>query len=651
MDGSFDGSSCFNGDRNGYHRHSQSGSMSHMGFMQPPPIPSSTQNSTNGLPRLPNGNGGSHDDLCIEQCSGIGLYNGSQFFNHRSAAPPMSNRWLSRTLSAHHNPLLDYTPDLDLMQFRHELAPSNTNQYQTSWYGQQLQQGFDRGLHGGEEDGSSAETESCCDSQCTMTGKCSNIACANKADICTDQSCPGRPLDGPTALPSEVVNTAEVLLSINHGPEQQHNGFSLQGSGESRFAPLSLADPADGHTPGMESFDFGPGQQLLWPLNNVADHLLNAHADSSSSNCTRPCLLDDPRNYPNCGMPIFNNFASFDPTQYSSLNTNVQVNRNFKLCDVEVHDPETLLKHFNQQHRDFYASNTHQALLVPTEMQHAGVMHSIEAMSSSPTTPLDPLESPDSDDSSNTPSPLTPMSNSVEMSEFKEEPSSPRDRSMSVISEDTQHKCLWREDGSGHVCGQIFSGPEELFNHASTTHIRNAKKGDQGFRCGWADCPRSEAGAAGFPQRSKIERHMQTHIDHKPHVCHICNKGFSAKQALNQHMFIHTNQKPLECNICGKTFRYPSALTMHQRVHTGEKPLSCPICGKSFSESSNLSKHKRTHELRGRFSCRIPGCDRNFHRQDQLRRHMKTHQKEGESGQDSMLAGQHETAFEQHVQD
>ena len=64
---------------------------------------------------------------------------------------------------------------------------------------------------------------------------------------------------------------------------------------------------------------------------------------------------------------------------------------------------------------------------------------------------------------------------------------------------------------------------------------------------------------------------------------------------------------------------------MHKRVHTGERPLKCDICGRTFSESSNLSKHKRTHEVKGRFTCPHPGCNRDFHRQDQLRRHMKLH--------------------------
>lgn len=81
---------------------------------------------------------------------------------------------------------------------------------------------------------------------------------------------------------------------------------------------------------------------------------------------------------------------------------------------------------------------------------------------------------------------------------------------------------------------------------------------------------------------------------------------------------------------------------MHQRVHSGVKPLKCPVCGKGFSESSNLSKHKRTHEVKGRFTCTVPGCDRNFHRQDQLRRHMKTHQKDS----DSRPTGLSETSLE-----
>jgi hypothetical protein len=100
----------------------------------------------------------------------------------------------------------------------------------------------------------------------------------------------------------------------------------------------------------------------------------------------------------------------------------------------------------------------------------------------------------------------------------------PHARSTSIVSfashsvdmgADEEHRCLWREEGSSEICGHLFADAEDLFKHASETHIKNAQKGAQGFRCGWDDCPRSEVGAAGFPQRSKIERHMQTHIGRK----------------------------------------------------------------------------------------------------------------------------------------
>ncbi|KAK3362929.1 hypothetical protein B0T25DRAFT_444505 [Lasiosphaeria hispida] len=640
MNGSFGPPDCFPGDRNGYHRHSQSSS-NHMGLDFSSMMLPAGQPSGPDVSRLPNGGGAyeSHDDLCIDQCMGVGLYNGSQYFNHRGTPASQPNCWASRVMPPHQNPgsLYDYSLNLDAnaMQFRTGFAPSHSDLYQ-HWYNPQPQTDLDQSLEslqGREED-----SESCCNSECTMTGKCSNTACANKEDACTDQTCPERPVTA--AVPSEVVDGAAALISINHAPGQQpQHGFTMQ-------------------PPVMSDFDFGLSsssqQPYLWSptVGIMASHLLAAHGDPDSSTCTRPCVLDDPHNFLNCPIPLFNP-TSFD-SQYDSVDSSMQqVNQDFVECGAEVPDSDAFLAHFNSRHRPMLTANTHNSPLALAMVQGGeDAIPSIEGMSSS--SPATPLDTPDFSASSNTPSPLTPMSHSMDMSETKRSATSP-DRSMSVVSgENHVHKCLWREEGSTTICGHIYSSPEELFTHAADTHIKNAKKGDNGFRCGWDDCPRSAAGALGFPQRSKIERHMQTHIDHKPHVCPTCHKGFSAKQALNQHMFIHTNQKPLECNICGKAFRYPSALTMHQRVHSGIKPLSCPVCGKSFSESSNLSKHKRTHEVRGRFRCRVPGCDRNFHRQDQLRRHMKTHEKEGESGQGEQvdfLTTKFESVFERHSEE
>jgi len=283
---------------------------------------------------------------------------------------------------------------------------------------------------------------------------------------------------------------------------------------------------------------------LLPPsLGNITNHILVAHADPTNPNCTRPCPLDDPQNYTYCHFPLYNAPGMFN--QYNSVGSNVQMGQAFVECGAEIHDPQSFLEHFNTQHRPQFTSA---GLVIPTfssqsvqprqgghggqtgqsvqngQSEQSGLASNALPSTESMSSPITPLDTSDSGRSSNTPSPVTPLSNSVEMSDGKPE-CSPHIRGTSVasfasnsvdIGVEEEHRCLWRNDGSSQVCGQLFADAEELFKHTSEVHIKNAQKGAQGFRCGWDDCPRSEPGAAGFPQRSKIERHMQTHIGRKP---------------------------------------------------------------------------------------------------------------------------------------
>ncbi|CAG7557023.1 unnamed protein product [Fusarium equiseti] len=194
---------------------------------------------------------------------------------------------------------------------------------------------------------------------------------------------------------------------------------------------------------------------------------------------------------------------------------------------------------------------------------------------------------------------------------------------------ETDFTCKWLcEDGV--LCSKTFGGNKELQDHCKNEHVKNLKKGENGFCCTWYGCIRP----GPFSQKSKLERHMQTHtgsvtID-KPVKCNICGIMLSAKQSLDQHMRTHSGEKPWKCEHegCGACFKQQSALTMHMRTHTGEKPLMCEICGKRFGESSNLSKHRRTHNVRGSHVCEH--CGKDFHRLDQLRRHLQTHLSDGE---------------------
>jgi hypothetical protein len=73
-------------------------------------------------------------------------------------------------------------------------------------------------------------------------------------------------------------------------------------------------------------------------------------------------------------------------------------------------------------------------------------------------------------------------------------------------------RCLWRAAPGSPICGKTFHDPTVLYEHVVSVHIKTLAKGANGFRCGWEHCPRESDGKDGFPQRSKIERHMQTHI-------------------------------------------------------------------------------------------------------------------------------------------
>ncbi|KAL5349448.1 zinc-finger protein [Pseudogymnoascus australis] len=182
---------------------------------------------------------------------------------------------------------------------------------------------------------------------------------------------------------------------------------------------------------------------------------------------------------------------------------------------------------------------------------------------------------------------------------------------------------------SASTYSKTFATKAALQSHIQSVHTAPLSK-SLGFVCRWSGCSRLSlpADRAGFAQRSKLDRHMQSHTGHKACKCPECHHEFSTSQTLESHMRTHTGDKPFKCKEPGCDYEAAQAsqLTMHTRTkHTREKPLLCdfPGCGRRFAESSNLSKHKKIHEPEE--ECRCGVCGKSFRRRDQLRRHLKIH--------------------------
>ena len=122
--------------------------------------------------------------------------------------------------------------------------------------------------------------------------------------------------------------------------------------------------------------------------------------------------------------------------------------------------------------------------------------------------------------------------------------------------------------------------------------------------------------------QAALSGHQQCmHNKQKPHICHICNKGFFQSHSLTVHLRSHSGEKPYSCIVCNKSFSQRSSLNIHIRTHSGERPYQCPFCSRGFSDSSTLAKHRRTHTGERPYQCRE--CGASFSQSGNLWRHMK----------------------------
>ncbi|SPN96757.1 uncharacterized protein DNG_00277 [Cephalotrichum gorgonifer] len=491
-----------------------------------------------------------------------------------------------------------------------------------------------------------------CESQCGEDGDadvCCDPNCEDVADLCTefctDADCVDQvkcssnicPITGLSSPDEDAAATLASIGTSDPSTSPRADGdLSAQTESSLRLSvPTSPQDsfitspPMSGHYTGAfpNLFPHQPMTMGFYPtlpgdfgVNlDLVDDLIMHHNPQQPSHQVphfRPCPLDNaPLLTRRCRLPR----SVYDGVGAQPLHQMAGTN-NYGLlpdsCGVYLSGPDDVLPHIASNHPQQYMTlqsyfDTNAAAPRINETNKMALLSAMEAMG--PPNPVDGGAAALFDPYNTTPS-STPHDSATPQTQGS-------DATHDTVDATPQFSCKWLED-SGAVCGLQFDDSERLHQHV-ITHSRSLKKIEAGHRCRWAGCTRPEGPKGCFPQRTKLERHLQTHTGYKPAECKICGLALSGVQALAQHMRTHTNETPWKCPFpgCGKEFKQQSALTMHTRTHTDEKPLSCDICGKRFSESSNLSKHKKIHSRS--FKCVV--CGKDFSRADQLRKHEKLH--------------------------
>ena len=377
-----------------------------------------------------------------------------------------------------------------------------------------------------------------CKSQCGEDGEadiCHDPNCEDVSDFCTDADCVDRVACSfnkcpVTGISSGDEDAAATLASIHGGSSEGASPgvdgeLSTQTQSSLRLATsaspqssLIASPPLSAqytgtfpnyfpHQPMSMPFypalhgDFGMNLDLVDDL--IMHHNPQQQSHSHSTPHFRPCPLDNAQLLTRrCMLPR----SMYHEPDAQSLGQMTEAN-NFDLiqdaCGVYLSGPDEVLPHIANNHPR--AFTTLQSYL-QTNATAPGITDANKAALLSAIGVMGPPRAPGSVSSVFDPYSTTPSSTPHDSATPVTQAS---DATLDTVDSTSQFVCKWRED-SGRACGQHFDDSEGLHQHV-VTHSRNLKKAGAGHRCRWAGCTRAEGPKGCFPQRTKLERHLQTH--------------------------------------------------------------------------------------------------------------------------------------------
>lgn len=250
-----------------------------------------------------------------------------------------------------------------------------------------------------------------------------------------------------------------------------------------------------------------------YQMQTPIQHLLQYHNPRQEQQLCLPeqCpVLDNPSFYQQCHIP-----HQFAPAEVDQMHM-------FGECGAKLPNAEAMIQHIWDEHEKMMFSS--QLLQMPPcgpTHHHASDISSQMLFKNSCSAPSPPSQL-------DTASPLTSLSIHSDWptpfphtaSHTPEESVSPAPTPAPTKPMDSQldasvtsaHRCQWHLADTSE-CGSVFSSAEELHKHVLASHTSDTQRDSSGsYSCHWAGCPRGHGqGGDGFPQKSKLDRHLQTH--------------------------------------------------------------------------------------------------------------------------------------------